>query len=140
MAAEGMLTSDVVFGAILENAETLNDRFGETNATFAQLGNQISTSITPLIGELAARARPFVQAFSEFVMNNPQVTAAIAAIGVALGALALVGGPITLVAAALAAVIVFFPEIQMAARVATDFITTASVSYTHLTLPTIYSV
>lgn len=103
LAAEGELTSEVVFGALLNGSIEVNERFSETTATFQQQRTLIANSLIPVFGELANAIQPVVSSFAAFAVMNPELTA----LGVALGAIAasaaILGGPVTAVAAAIGA-------------------------------------
>ena len=54
MAAEGMITSEVVFGALVNQAGRLNDEFQGVQVTFSQAGAVLNTGITTFVGNLDA--------------------------------------------------------------------------------------
>ena len=58
LAAEGQVTSTVVFQALLNEAGNLNQAFQDTNLTFGQSLTIIRTRLTPVIGRLAERILP----------------------------------------------------------------------------------
>ena len=60
LAAEGRITSDVVFGALLQGADEINRRFNQTNLTFGQLGNILRAEIIPAFGRIGEAVLPAV--------------------------------------------------------------------------------
>ena len=46
LAAEGRITSDVVFSALLNNAEDINSAFGQTQITFSQLRTVVQAPVS----------------------------------------------------------------------------------------------
>ena len=58
LAAEGRITSQVVFGSILNEAEELNNLFQASNITFGQLARLLRNELVPVFGELAERLLP----------------------------------------------------------------------------------
>ena len=77
LAAEGRVTSEVVFQSLLNSAEQFNQAFANTTPTFAQLGTILRNRIVPIFGELANRLFPTIQAAAngiarvfEFLSDN----------------------------------------------------------------------
>lgn len=70
LAAEGMVTSDVVLRGILRGAEDINARFSETEATFEQLGNIFNARIVPVLARIGSVILPGVATALEFIARS----------------------------------------------------------------------
>ena len=77
LAAEGRITSEVVFQALLNDSARFNTQFQATTTTFGQLGNILETRVAPIFGEIGARLLPAAVAATnglatafQFLSNN----------------------------------------------------------------------
>ena len=69
LSAEGRITSEVVFGAILASAEELNAQFQATTPTFSQLGTVLRNDLAETFGLLARDILPQVVAGFNGIAN-----------------------------------------------------------------------
>ena len=60
LAAEGQITSQVVFASILSEAENLNTAFQRSDVTFGQLARLIRNELLPAFNRLATELLPSV--------------------------------------------------------------------------------
>lgn len=67
LGAQGMITTQVVIGALLNGAIGINDQFSQTTATFEQLGNVFNARIVPVLGQVATQLLPAVASTFEFM-------------------------------------------------------------------------
>ena len=70
LAAQGMLTSDVVIQGILGGARDINASFQETNQTFSQVAEVFEARITPVLARIGTMVLPAVAATLEFTAQT----------------------------------------------------------------------
>ncbi len=117
LAAEGRITSQVVFNSLLRGSERINQRFEETNVTFGGLGNIFRAQILPALGQLGTVLLPPIASLlesiataAEFLNQNFQALSNIIRGGLVIGFALLVR---TGVAALTAAFSRLFPVISL---------------------------
>ena len=114
-------------GAAEDQAEVLNSgpagALRELNSAIESVQIALGESgLTEALTLFANNFADIVRSVSEFIRDEPALGTALAAVGVALVALTVAGGPITLLAAGLAGIIAFWPQISDAAETAIDVI------------------
>lgn len=123
LGAEGKLTSDVVFKALLTMTQNVEQQFGTTKATIEQSLNNLKTAVTRYFGELDQAngiSQGLAQGIGLLAQNVDAVGRVAAAAGVAMlaafgpavlgGVAALVSGPAGIIAAG-AAIALFSDKI-----------------------------
>ena len=100
LAAEGALTADVVFAALLDSADDIQRQFDNTTVTFEQIGTLIRNNILPAFAGVASLIQPVVQGFADWVGEVDNVNRLIAGIAgafAAITALTVINGIIRIV-------------------------------------------
>ena len=77
LAAEGRITSDIIFQSILAGAQQIDTEFGRTSATFSQLSTVLRNQLAPAFGQLATDILPAVAASLQAVAGVIQILAPI---------------------------------------------------------------
>ena len=69
LAAEGQITSEVVFASILNEAENLNTAFQASDVTFGQLARLVRNELLPVFNQLATNLLPAITRGTSFAVN-----------------------------------------------------------------------
>ena len=75
LAADGRITSDIIFQSILAGAQQIDAEFGRTSATFSQLSTVLRNQLAPAFGQLATDILPAVAASLQAVAGVIQILA-----------------------------------------------------------------
>jgi len=98
MSAEGLITADIIKGALFTAADDINGKFGELPMTFGDLWNQISNNAITSFGPVIERVSQFLNSADgqQMVAGISQaIHAAAAAIGTILDGIAAIASFVT---------------------------------------------